>query len=111
MFRFFVSDDIVTLLFQNDNIEIRCCPETPDGLNSNSYVADTVDGFFDFSFDDKKIRFSAARYDRGGEGGSLSIYVKMTPEIKKSLDDALNEWREYLKEREKDDSDSDYESE
>jgi hypothetical protein len=92
MFRFIVSDDIVTLLFQNENMEIRCCPETPEGLDSKSYVADTVDGFFEFSFDDKKIRFSAARYDRG-EGGSLSIYVEMTTEIKKSLDYALNEWR------------------
>lgn len=109
MFKFLTSDGIVTLFFQYGDIEIRCCPEAPEMLGSNSYVADTRDGFFDFSFDDKKIRFSAARYDKGGQGGTLSIYVKMSSEIKKSLDDALNEWREYLKREEG--SDSDYESE
>ena len=109
MFKFCVSDDIVSLIFENDNMEIHCYPENPDRLYKSSYSAKTCDGHFEFSFNNRSITFRAAKYEKG-EGGSLSIYVEMTSEIKKSLDDALNEWREYLNEREKDGSDIEYES-
>jgi hypothetical protein len=110
MFKFFVSDDIVSLIFENDNMEIHCYPENPDRLYNDSYKADTCDGHFEFTFNDSSITFRVAKYGKGGEGGNIVIYVKMTSEIKKSLDDALNEWRLYLNERDND-SDSEYDSE
>ena len=72
-------------------------------ITNFSPSADTYNGHFEFVFDNSKITFRAAKYG-GGEGGSLTIVVKMTTVIKKSLDDALNEWRQYLNERD-DDSD------
>ena len=102
MFKFCVDDDIISLIFENDNMEIHCCPVNPDKLSKNSYKANTCDGHFEFSFNNSSITFRAAKYEKGEEGGSLAIYVKMTTEIKKSLDDALNEWRLYLDERDSD---------
>jgi len=73
MFTLTVSDNIVILSFSNENMEIRCSPENPDRLNSNSYKADTCDGHFEFVFDDSKITFRAAKYDYGGKEDLLVL--------------------------------------
>jgi hypothetical protein len=96
MFRFTYEDDSVSLIFKNDILEIECCPESCEDLNDDGYDSAPSNGEFTFHYDDEKITFSAAKYG-DGQGGCLTLVLKMTKEIRESLENALNEWRYVIK--------------
>jgi hypothetical protein len=91
----------VSLIFKNEILEIECCPESyqdlyEDGVKFFAYDSAPCNGEFRFHYDDEKIIFNAAKYG-DGQGGCLTLVLKMTKEIRKSLDNALNEWRAIIK--------------
>ena len=99
MFSFANDDDMITLSFKNEMIQIECYPEDPSAICDDGYSSDPSNGEFEFYYNDDSISFTAAKYG-DGRGGSLSLTFKMTPEIKESLKNAMSEWRRYLEERE-----------
>ena len=99
MFTFILYDDNVTLYFHNEIMEFECSPENCTSLLEDGYSGDTCNGEFSFSYDDKMINFYFAKHGDGC-GGRFSLSLNMTKEIKESLDNAMKEWRDYLKKRE-----------
>lgn len=88
--------DTASLIFKNEFIEL-CC--TPDGIErehfyKNGYDSEPPNGEFNFTFNDKDIFFNCSKYGCG-QGGSLSITLKMTSEIKESLDKAFRDMKDY----------------
>ncbi len=89
---------MVEFSFKNENIKITCCPENANELQEDGFDSAPGNGEFSFYFNDHEISFTAAKHG-DGQGGSLTISVKMTDEIKKSLEVAMMEWRVYLREK------------
>jgi hypothetical protein len=84
----------VSLQFKNDILEIWCRPENIDRLCKDGYdSAPNSKEHFSFFYDEEKIKF----FHYGGDG-DISISFRMTKEIRESLEIALNEWREIIKE-------------
>jgi hypothetical protein len=92
----FRNDYTVTLRFKNEFIDLECRPENPTEIQEDGFDSGPSNGEFYFYYNDDVITFAAARYG-DGNGGNLNVTLKMTPEIKESLEVALKEWRIYLK--------------
>ena len=85
--------DDVRLMFQNENIHIDCSPENPHALTDDGDLNSMPsNGEFNFCFDENQITFLCAKYG-DGNGGYLEIKLKMTEDIKKSLDECIEKWR------------------
>ncbi len=101
----------VSLIFKNEILEIDCSPEClkclyDDGEDIYSYDSTPSNGEFRFHYDDKNITFNAAKYG-DGQGGCLTLVLKMTKDIRKSLDEAINEWKEVILKNKDEDEDED----
>ena len=90
--------DIVSLSFRNELIEFYFDPEDATALLKDGFDSAPSNGDFSFSFSEETISFSIAKHG-DGQGGRFSLSLKMTKEIKESLDNAMSEWREYVEER------------
>ena len=110
MFSFSKDNDMITLYFKNELIEITCDPENPDCLldENNGFDSSPSNGEFNFYYDDNYISFFVGKYG-DGNGGALMIKFKMNDAIKESLKNALREWREYLEKKRLEDEDEDEE--
>ena len=95
MFTLICDENTVTLKFNNDFLNITCFPENAEDLFETGFDSAPSNGDFNFFYDDKKIVFNVGKYG-DGLGGSLTVELKMTSEIKESLGKALDEWREYM---------------
>jgi hypothetical protein len=92
MFSFTKRNGIFELSFKNELMSFSCVPEYPTHFNSLSFDCDDfsfyfIDGEFSISFNEKNITF---------EDSKLTLTVNMTDEIKKSLDEALIQWKKAL---------------
>lgn len=99
-FNFDNINDIATLIFKNDFLEIECSPENFLHLNEHGYESECNNGECSIYYSEKLIIFEVAKYG-DGEGGSLSISLKMTEEIFNSLKEALKQWKKIIDEKEK----------
>ncbi len=91
--------DKVSLSFRSELIDIEFNPEDCTALLDDGFDSAPSNGEFSFSFNEETISFSIAKHG-DGQGGSFSLSLKMTKEIKESLDNAISEWRRYLEARE-----------
>lgn len=91
--------EAVTLSFKNEYIEFECCPEDCDSLWEHGYDSYPSNGEFNFSYLEKEISFSIAKHG-DGQGGQFSLTIKMTKDIRDSLEKAMKEWRDFLADRE-----------
>jgi len=107
-FTFDSEYDSVTLLFKNEVLEISCCPENLADLGEDGYDSAPSNGEFSFYYDAEKITFSVAKHG-DGQGGGIDITLKMTKEIRESLETALNEWRAVIKKREEEEEEEEEE--
>lgn len=105
MFYFIKCRKNVCLNFENEVININCIPYCPDELDFDHFDSPPSTGEFSFYFNDEEITFSSSSNRRHNVGGGLYITIKMTAEIKKSLDKAMSDWRNYLKELKEDEED------
>jgi hypothetical protein len=105
MFHFIRCRNNVRLSFENEMIDITCIPNRPDELESDNFDSSPSNGEFSFYFDNEQITFSSSNHRRSTQGGCLYITIKMTPEIKKSLDKAMSDWKKYLEENATEDED------
>ncbi len=105
MFYFIRCRKNVRLSFSNEMIDITCIPNCPEELGSDNFDYAPSGCEFSFYFDNEEITFSSSSHRRSMQGGGLYITVKMTEEIKKSLDKALSDWRKYLEENATEDED------
>ena len=97
MFTFNFNNNNVYLTFDNDFLHIQCQPDE-ELLNNKMVLGSHIyyekdeneKDNFSFSYDDEKVIFSS------GQLGSIVIVLKMTKEIKNSLEKALEDWRKQL---------------
>ena len=90
MFSLLVEDEMLSLVFSNENLRITCYPEDCYSRPSNRE--------FNFVYNEEKIVFESAKYGdkRGGYlRGYLLVELKMNKEIKESLERALEEWKNF----------------
>lgn len=90
MFNF--NFESTSLVFKNEYMELICIPEDLDYLKKNGFDSKTSNGEFKFTYNNYKIIFTSAAYG----GGSLTITLNMTDDIKESLEKALKEWKLYM---------------
>ena len=103
--------NMVSLIFKNEILEIDCSPECLKYLyDDGAYDSTPSNGEFRFHYDDENITFNAAKYG-DGQGGCLTLVLKMTKEIRKSLDEAINEWKEVILKNEDDEDDEENDEE
>ncbi len=95
MFTFHLDDDHVSLSFRNELIDIEFDPEDATALFEDSFDSRPSNGEFSFDFNEDTITFYIAKHG-DGQGGSFSLSLKMTQEIRDSLENAMRKWREYL---------------
>jgi hypothetical protein len=85
----------VSLEFENEFLKLECVPESSEYLDDHGYSSCPSNGEFEFYFNEETITFNAAK--RGdGQGGTLTITLKMTKEIRESLEKAMEDWRVFL---------------
>lgn len=101
MFYFINDNDYISLKFKNDVLNISFEPQEPSELYEDGFNSGPSNGEFYFHHTDEDITFCCGKYG-DGLGGTLNITVKMTSEIKESLDKAISEWRKYLENRNED---------
>jgi hypothetical protein len=105
MFYFIKCRKNVRLSFENETINITCIPNYLDEIENNGFDSSPSNGEFSFYFDSEEVTFSSSNNRRSNQGGGLYITIKMTAEIKKSLDKAMNDWKQYLEENKYEDED------
>ena len=98
MFTITFDDDYVSLSFRNQLIEIDFDPEDATALLEDGFDSDPSNGEFSFSFNEEAITFNIAKHG-DGQGGRFSLSLKLTQEIRDSLENAMRKWREYLEAR------------
>jgi hypothetical protein len=98
MFTFVHDIDDVAIYFNNDFISLEFVPEDCTDLFDKGFGSVISNGDFGFSFNNGQIIFYIAKYG-DGQGGNFSLTLNMTREIEESLEQAIREWREFLKER------------
>lgn len=101
MFHFISCRKNVRLSFSNEMIDITCIPYCPEDLGNDNFDSAPSGCEFSFYVDNDQITFSSSYHRRSEQGGCLYITIKMTPEIKESLDKALSDWNKYLEEKAK----------
>ena len=92
------ESEYAALRFKNEMIEIECSPANYQDLFDNGYESDPRDGEFRFYYDNENITFTSGKYGEY-KAGCLTLTLKMTKEIRESLEDAMNEWRAFILER------------
>ena len=95
MFTITFDDDYVSLSFRNELIAIEFDPEDATALLEDGFDSAPSNGDFSFSFNEEAITFYIAKHG-DGQGGRFSLSLKMTQEIRDSLENAMRKWREYL---------------
>ena len=94
MFSLLVEDEMLSLIFSNENLRITCYPEDSTNLKKNGFDSRPSNGEFNFVYNEEKIVFECSKYG-DGRGGYLLVELKMNKEIKESLERALEEWKNF----------------
>lgn len=84
----------VCIEFQNDQMKYSWSPDTFDMLieETNGFI--DCNNTFSINHDDNKVNFHI-QYGKSGSSGTFNLTFQMTPEIRTSLEKALQELREY----------------
>jgi len=91
------NEDRVSICFRNELIDIEFVPEDCFAISDDGFDSMSSNGEFSFRFNEEKITFYIGKYG-DGKGGSFSLSLKMTKEIKESLDNVMSKWREVYNE-------------
>lgn len=92
MFTFNLEESCVE--FQNHQTKCSWSPDTFDMLikKTNGFI--DYNNTFSINHDDNEVNFHI-QYGKNGSSGTFNLTFQMTPEIRTSLEKALQELREY----------------
>ena len=96
MFSLIIKDDDVTLKFESETFNLEFAPQNPKALKDGVFNSQPTNGECYFREDAAEIIFNCAKFGCG-QGGSLTVKIKMTSEIKASLENCIKVWENHLK--------------